>query len=64
MCSMSVVRTGVVKGPKAAWVEVAAVTAKAGSHPIAIKVVYIGVLYCHQSKLIRNRVVYIIITHL
>lgn len=28
--------TGVVKGPKAAWVDVAAVVAKTGSHPIAI----------------------------
>jgi hypothetical protein len=38
------VRTGVVKGPKAAWVEVAAVTAKAGSHPMEIKAVYVHIL--------------------
>jgi hypothetical protein len=34
------VRTGVVKGPKAAWVAVAKESAKAGVNPIAIKPVY------------------------
>ena len=46
------VRTGVVKGPKAAWVAVAMVSAKAGSIPIAIKPAHIHYIYI--VKVIRN----------
>jgi len=45
------VRTGVVKGPKAAWVAVAMVSAKAGSIPIAIKPAHIHYIYISSKSL-------------